>query len=102
MYTTVKTQGGIIAPLQLNDIEFQRRYLAWRKQEDKKERLEKLYNTDIRRANYWLRKVGADGVFRMDQRSRQERMEREQRERERIAELMALEAAKSLGVTTCW
>lgn len=92
MYSTIQTAGGIIAPVKLNDIEFRRRFLAWKEREKVKRKLEQLHDTDTRRAAYYLRNYGAEGLLAMDARARAERKAREDAERERIVDLMTMEA----------
>lgn len=98
MYTTLETPSGIIAPLKLNDFEFHRRYLAWKEKENVRRKKAKLHDTDTRRALYYLRNYGSDKVADMDRDAREERLAKEEREAERIATMMAMEAARAVQI----
>jgi len=97
MFTTVKTPSGIVAPLKLNDFEFQRRYRQWRENEEAPRRAKALKSdTDTRRALYYLRNYGVDGVMKMDAEARELKRIRQQAATERIVEMMTMEAVASV------
>lgn len=102
MIATAKTPGGIFTPLKLNQFEFQRRFLAWQKQEKKRLALEAIYNIDAKRGAYMLRNFGIDKVLDMDKASRADKKARADAEAERIADMMAMDAARQLKTEMCW
>ena len=99
MIATAKTPGGILVPLTLNSMEFQRRIYEWKKRRKKELALKQLQdakNEDARRGSYMLRNFGVDGVMAMTKRATEDRRQRERDEAERIADLMAMEAAMAV------
>lgn len=96
MFSTVRTPSGVIAPLKLNQFEFQRRYHAWKKEDNKRVAKQKLNDTDTRRALYNLRNYGVDAVLRMDAEARELRRSREQAAAERIADEMCKNAVAAV------
>lgn len=85
-------------PLKLNDFEFQRRFMDWKEREKKKRAMDKLNDTDTRRGLYFLRNYGVDRVMKMDNDSRESRRAKAEAEAERIASMMAMEAARAVQI----
>lgn len=96
MIATAKTPGGLFVPLQLNPFEFRRRLEEWKKSRKKLVALQALKDAkdeNARRGSYMLRNFGADKVAEMNRIAIEERRSRERKEAERIADMMAMEAA---------
>lgn len=100
MIATAKTPGGILVPLTLNQFEFRRRMEHVKKKFRKEEALRQLrdsHDIEAKRGSYMLRNFGVDGILKMDRLAKEERRQRERVEAERIADMMAMEAASALN-----
>ncbi len=96
MFATAQTPAGILVPLKLNQFEYQRRLYEWKKRRKKELALQQLRdstNEDARRGAYFVRNYGAEKTADIAIQANKDRRQRELNEAERIADLMAMEAA---------
>ena len=100
MIATAQTKAGIIVPLKLNQFEFERAMYEWKKKRQIELKLQQLKDSkdeSARRGSYMLRNFGSERTADMAIRATRERKQRELNEAERIADLMAMEAASAFS-----
>lgn len=97
MFANMQTTNGLVAPLRLNQFEFQRRFQDWFEKYEKPRRLKEIKNdVDTRRGLYYLRNIGVDGLMELDRQSRATKKARENAARDRIVEMMTNEAVEAV------